>query len=114
MAPARTDGLGIDSTNSNRRRSAVSTNANDRSAVFIVPITSTFEGTLKLSAEYGSVTETGYFAPSRLSTSTSVMSSPKILLMFPRLISSITIAYCRDGFFRARSHNLKKAPGLIS
>ncbi|MNI23980.1 hypothetical protein D3C73_775850 [compost metagenome] len=112
--PARTEGLGIDSMNSKRRRSAVSISANERSAVFIVPITSTFEGTLNASPEYGSVTVTGYLAPSRLSTSTSVMSSPKILLMFPRLISSITMAYCRDGFLRARSQSLKNAPGLIS
>ena len=42
----------------------------------------------------GNVTEMAFLAPSRLSGSIKVISSPKILLMFPRLISSITIANC--------------------
>ncbi|MOA57091.1 hypothetical protein D3C78_1812040 [compost metagenome] len=62
--------------------------------MFMVPTMSRLGGTENDSPEYGNVTEMAFSAPSRLSGSINVISSPKILLMLPRLISSITIANC--------------------
>ena len=44
VAPSSTEASGINSTNPNRRRRAVSSRAIDRSAVFMVPMSRTFGG----------------------------------------------------------------------
>ncbi len=83
-ASPNTELSGISSRKPNRRRSAVSNKAIDRSAVFIVPMRYTLWGTLNGALESGSVT-----GRPRLSFSRTVSSSPKILGMSPRLISSM-------------------------
>ena len=62
----------------------------DRSAVFMVPSTWRFPGSVKCSLECGSVTANSFFAPSLLSSSSSVINSPSTFAMLARLISSIT------------------------
>ncbi len=102
---------GIISTNSNLLLRAVSIRAMLRSAVFIVPIMYKFEGTPNFSFEYGSSTIISSSAPSLFDGSIRVMSSPKILDIFPRLISSIKMAYfgvfslknfCRSSFGKSQ------------
>ena len=99
MVP-KSSGCGIISTNSNLLLSAVSIRAMLRSAVFIVPIMYKFDGTPNFSfsssllcCEYGSSTINSSSAPSLFDGSIRVMSSPKILDIFPRLISSIIRTY---------------------
>ena len=81
---------GIISSNTKRRRSAVSSSAMDRSAVFIVPTTCRFAGTPNSVFEPGSVTRVSSSRPIRFESSIRVINSPKIAAMLPRLISSMT------------------------
>ncbi|MNF99750.1 hypothetical protein D3C84_826640 [compost metagenome] len=107
---------GSNGTKSKRRRRAVSSKASERSAVFIVPMMSTFAGTENGFPEYARTTSVGGGVPSswsRLSASISVISSPNILLILPRLISSMTIAKRLSGVLRARRQSSLKAPSLI-
>ena len=75
-----------------RRRSAASSSLMLRSAVFIVPTMYTFGGTENGSPLWGSTT-----VVPRLSSSSRVISSPKILGMLPRLISSMRRRYRYPG-----------------
>ena len=84
---------GIISTKEKRLRNAVSRSAIERSAVFIVPMIYTLEGTLNGSPEYGRITLLSSASPFLLDSSISVISSPKIREIFPLLISSIMKTY---------------------
>ena len=84
---------GIISTKEKRLRNAVSRSAIERSAVFIVPMIYTLEGTLNGSPEYGRITLLSSASPFLLDSSISVISSPKIRKIFPLLISSIMKTY---------------------
>ena len=108
LAAPSTETSGINSTKPNRRRSAVSSSAMERSAVFIVPITWTFGGTAKRSPESGRVTSNP-----RLSVSSSVSSSPKMRGMSPLLISSTSSRNFLD-VWRASSQSLLKMPAQCS
>ena len=80
---------GLISINLNRLLSAVSISAIERSAVFMVPSIYTLFGTEKGSPEYGRTASIASFAPARFVSSISVINSPNIFEIFPRLISSI-------------------------
>ena len=98
------------STNPNRRRSAVSSRAIDRSAVFIVPITYTLSGTVNGSPDSGN-----RMACPRLSRSSTVSNSPKMRGMSPRLISSTIRKKPTIGLpALASSHSCLKIPSRRS
>ena len=98
--PSRSPESGSISRKTNLLLSARSMSAMDRSAVFMVQRIWRLFGTpngfaVPLSSfEYGSDTRISSGSPILLESSISVISSPKIFEMFPRLISSIMSTYC--------------------
>ncbi len=83
-------GTGGISRKAKRRRKAVSSRAMERSAVLSVPTTYRLAGMPKRLREYGSVSQSSFSAPNRLSGSNSVMISPNTADRLARLISSIS------------------------
>ena len=100
-SPSRAPVSGIISTNRKRLRSAVSINAIERSAVFIVPKICTLAGTLNTSPEYGSIADAASGMSFLFVSSIKVINSPKILEIFPLLISSMinTLFFCSASAF---------------
>ena len=87
--------------------------AMERSAVFMVPKMYTFFGTENSSWEYGRVTDIASSSPSRFESSIKVISSPNILEIFPRLISSIMKTYLLLLSLAALLQNSLKTPSEI-
>ncbi len=105
MTPPSSSGSGISSMKPKRRRSAVSSSAMERSAVFMVPMTATLGGTANGRRESGRWT-----SRPRLSFSSTVSSSPKMRGTSPRLISSMMRTNRSCGRAAASSHSALNTP----